>query len=265
MEQINSIVSLFSGRVWPFLAALAPIIAVIITYTRKNNFDLIFETKQTRFLVKITKVLLLLLSTYLIFQIASLLFAYGLKDIKILLSKNFKNFISVSFAFAVLITLIYLALTGIKSLIPNNWIKPLKILSFFTNKTGFFLYFYFFLVALYVQALYYLSATKDLFALKLNLEQINNLFLQPFIIIFFLMAVLYFHNINKGGFKSYNYSMKIVEYKDIKHLSLIHLYTRIENEWVLVEEKDLKKQNVIYLFKRDSDKWYQYTKIESSS
>ncbi|MCU4958191.1 hypothetical protein P4268_00975 [Bacillus thuringiensis] len=262
MEQINTLLSFFTKEIWTFLATIAPIIGIIITYTNKSNFDLIFETKRTRLLVRTTKLLVNSLFLYIIFQFLSFAFSYSISSLEFLTSKIFFQFIQISFILALFIIIFYIVLTLIKTKIPQNWDRLLKLLIFCTKKTGFILYCYFFMACIYLQALNYLTLKKDLFALTLTQEQATSFFLSPFIEIIFLIAILYLHLINQGGIKKYNYLMEILTYNDIKDLKLVHLYTKSENEWILVEENDVHTQDTVYIFKKDSEKCYKYTKVE---
>ncbi|HDR4614589.1 TPA: hypothetical protein QCQ90_002148 [Bacillus cereus] len=262
MEQINTILSFFTKEIWAFLATIAPVIGIVITYTNKSNFDLLFETKRTRLLVKTTKLLVSFFFFYIIFQVVAFAFSYSISSLSFLTSKIFYQFIKISFTLAVLIILFYVVLTLIKTQIPQNWYRVLKFLAFCTKNTGFILYCYFFMACIYLQTLYYLTLKEDLFALKLTKEQTINLFFYPFIAIIFLIVILYLHLINQGGIKKYHYLMEILTYDKIKHLKLVHLYTKSENEWILVEEDDVHTQKTVYIFKKDSEKCYKYTKVE---
>lgn len=262
MEHINTLLSFFTKEIWTFLATITPIIGIIITYTNKSNFDLIFETKRTRLLVRTTKLLVKSLFFYMAFQFLAFAFSYSIKNLGFLTSKIFTQVIQISFILALLIIIFYIILTLIRTKIPQNWNYVLKFLTFCTKKTGFILYCYFFMLCIYLQALNYLTLKKDLYALTLTQEQATSFFLIPFIEIIFLLGILYLHLINQGGIKKYNYLMEILTYNDIKHLKLVHLYTKSENEWILVKKDDVHTQNTVYILKKDSEKCYKYTKVE---
>lgn len=72
-------------------------------------------------------------------------------------------------------------------------------------------------------------------------------------------SILFLYNLNKQQ-KSF-YTMTPIDYTKIQDLTLIHLYTRKDNQWVLVEPDYTVTLNEAYLYNPDKDQWRLYKKL----
>ncbi|WP_131100657.1 hypothetical protein [Bacillus sp. SYJ] len=280
----------FTKNILPAATAIITIFGVSASYIVKTDFDLIFEEKQTKFFTKSLKIFLSTIVIYVAFLFGAMAFSITLQSIPWLASPSIHLIMNGILLVSILVSLLYLVLTGLRGLVKSKLIT--KILTFVTKDIGFYLYMTIFISSMYIQSKNWLSLFESL-----SIDLVNNpntfsnwskfltdvekllaneqtsalvidLFRIPLILIIFVCAIMYLHNLNQGTLKKYLYAMEIIKYDGIKIYNknkvpgLLHLYTRKKNEWVFVKKDDLKDKKVLYLYEKDNDKWYKFTKIE---
>lgn len=280
----------FTKNILPAATAIITIFGVSASYIVKTDFDLIFEEKQTKFFTKSLKIFLSTIVIYVAFLFGAIAFSITLQSIPWLASPSIHLIMNGILLVSILVSLLYLVLTGLRGLVKSKLIT--KILTFVTKDIGFYLYMTIFTSSMYIQSKNWLSLFESL-----SIDLVNNpntfsnwskfltdvekslaneqtsalvidLFRIPLILIIFVCAIMYLHNLNQGTLKKYLYAMEIIKYDGIKIYNknkvpgLLHLYTRKKNEWVFVKKDDLKDKKVLYLYEKDNDKWYKFTKIE---
>ncbi|TKJ04896.1 hypothetical protein FC702_12040 [Bacillus cereus] len=280
----------FTKNILPAATAIITIFGVSASYIVKTDFDLIFEEKQTKFFTKSLKIFLSTIVIYVAFLFGAIAFSITLQSIPWLASPSIHLIMNGILLVSILVSLLYLVLTGLRGLVKSKLIT--KILTFVTKDIGFYLYMTIFISSMYIQSKNWLSLFESL-----SIDLVNNpntfsnwskfltdveksltneqtsalvidLFRIPLILIIFVCAIMYLHNLNQGTLKKYLYAMEIIKYDGIKIYNknkvpgLLHLYTRKKNEWVFVKKDDLKDKKVLYLYEKDNDKWYKFTKIE---
>ncbi|ALZ60412.1 hypothetical protein FORC13_1351 [Bacillus cereus] len=280
----------FTKNILPAATAIITIFGVSASYIVKTDFDLIFEEKQTKFFTKSLKIFLSTIVIYVAFLFGAIAFSITLQSIPWLASPSIHLIMNGILLVSILVSLLYLVLTGLRGLVKSKLIT--KILTFVTKEIGFYLYMTIFISSMYIQSKNWLSLFESLsidlvnnpntfsnwskfltdveksLANEQTSELVIDLFRIPLILIIFVCAIMYLHNLNQGTLKKYLYAMEIIKYDGIKIYNknkvpgLLHLYTRKKNEWVFVKKDDLKDKKVLYLYEKDNDKWYKFTKIE---
>ncbi|MGG0722842.1 hypothetical protein [Bacillus mycoides] len=280
----------FTKNILPAATAIITIFGVSASYIVKTDFDLIFEEKQTKFFAKSLKIFLSTIVIYVAFIFGAIAFSITLQSINWLASPGIHFIMNGLLFISILASLLYLVFTALRGLVKSKLIT--KLLTFVTRNVGFYLYMTIFISSMYIQSKNWLSLFESL-----SIDPVNNpdtfsnwskflkdvekalaneqtsalvieLFKIPLILIIFVCAIMYLHNLNRGTLKKYLYAMEIINYDGIKIYNknktpdFLHLYTRKKNEWVFVKKDDVKDKKVLYLYEKDNDKWYKFTKTE---
>lgn len=230
----------FTKNILPAATAIITIFGVSASYIVKTDFDLIFEEKQTKFFTKSLKIFLSTIVIYVAFLFGAIAFSITLQSIPWLASPSIHLIMNGILLVSILVSLLYLVLTGLRGLVKSKLIT--KILTFVTKDIGFYLYMTIFISSMYIQSKNWLSLFESL-----SIDLVNNpntfsnwskfltdvekslaneqtsalvidLFRIPLILIIFVCAIMYLHNLNQGTLKKYLYAMEIIKYDGIKFI-----------------------------------------------
>ncbi|HHB2166579.1 MULTISPECIES: hypothetical protein [Bacillus] len=249
------------------------ILSFIFRYISKNDLDIAFEPKQNRFIKRCVKDIFLFFLTYILFNISMLVwyifsnmwggFYSNLFILVMLILVGVVFIIYIAYVFSWSITL------EEKNRVNTQKIKY-KIFFPFVSKIEKTFLMPIFLILIFNCSYFHCIVISNLFKQSQSQSKIeiieNNLSIligEPALYAVLSASILFLYNLNKQP-KAF-YTMTPIDYTKIQDLTLIHLYTRKDNQWVLVEPDYTVTLNEAYLYNPDKDQWRLYKKIDLSN
>ncbi|WP_088099476.1 hypothetical protein [Bacillus mycoides] len=244
------------------------ILPFIFRYISKNDLDIAFEPKQNRFIKRCVKDIILFFLTYILFNISMLVW-YILSNMWGGFYSNL--FMLIMFILVGLVFIIYIAyvLSWSITLEEKNRVNTKKIkykifFPFVSKIEKTFLMPIFF-ISIFNCSYFHYIVISNLFKqsqskIKIIENNLSILIGEPALYAVLSASILFLYNLNKQP-KTF-YTMTPIDYTKIQDLTLIHLYTRKDNQWVLVEPDYTVNLNEAYLYNPDKDQWRLYKKID---
>ncbi|PEC01485.1 hypothetical protein COM98_29070 [Bacillus cereus] len=294
MSQLTDYTSLILNNIIPTLVAISTFLGILLNYSKKSDFDLIFEDKNIKFLTKLTKSILIILVLYIILQINAIIIYYPIQELTIFekfKDWNFANVLDLITAILLLCYIIYTIIvlllkklfTWIKSL---DWVKKLyrnfknyiynllnpkvlnfissfkkiiilirKLFNFIHKVLWYILYVSIYILGVYVQSIYFSSIKAELPKVSLTDNEFITFIVHPMFLIIALFAIFFFHGYKKGDFRKNNhYAMRFIEFDELNQPGIELIHLYTKNKTQWIF---VKKENLVdqkYIYLFEKDK-----------
>lgn len=243
------------------------ILSFTFRYISKNDLDIAFEPKQNRFLKRCVKDISLFFITYIAFNMSMFLW-YILANLWGIFYSNVVMLIMLILVGLVFLIYIFYALSYSITLEEKNRVNTkkikYKILFPFVSNIEKRLLMPIFFISIFTCSYFHRFAISNLFKqdqskIKIIEDNLFSIIGEPALYAFLSASILFLYKFNKQP--STFYTMTPIDYAKIQDLTLIHLYTRKDNQWILVEPDYTVTLNEAYLYNPDKDQWRLYKKI----